>query len=89
MHTLSCIPSRTAFAMLREARRPQFSSRGYCWVCYSLRPAASQPWVCDPEHSGSASAGHLAVSRREPRFPFTQLLFGVNSFHFTRKSVAS
>ena len=29
-----------------------------------------------PRHSGSASAGHLAVSRREPRFLLARLLSG-------------
>ena len=32
------------------------------------RPADSQLRVCGPKHPGSASAGHLAVPRREPRY---------------------
>lgn len=50
------------------------------------RPADSQLLACNPEHSGSASAGHLAMSRREPRYPFRSTFFGVNSFHSTRKA---
>ena len=48
---------------------------GYFWVCFSLRPVTSQP-ASRPETPSSASAGHLAMSRREPRYPVARLLSG-------------
>ena len=37
-------------------------------------------------HAGPASAGHLATSRRGPRFPTAQRFIGVGSFHPTRNT---
>src|ERR1041384_292421 len=72
--TVELLGGSAAFASLREARPfiscPSFFSRGYIWVRCALRPAVSRPRGFAPQHPGSASAGHLAVSRREPRYPF-------------------
>jgi hypothetical protein len=41
------------------------------------------------QYSGSASAGHLTVSRREPRYPTAERFIGVGSFQPTRNAPLS
>lgn len=86
VHLSNFFPSRAAFAQLGRARPLRFLVTRLHLSSLRARPADSQLRACDPEHPGSASAGHLAVSRREPRYPFRSTFFGVNSFHFTRKA---
>jgi len=42
-----------------------------------------------PRHTGPASAGCLAASRRGPRYPIAQRFIGVGSFHPTRNTPLS
>ena len=42
--------------------------------------------IATRQHPGSASAGLLTVSRREPGYPIAQRFIGVGSFHPTRNA---
>ena len=45
--------------------------------------------IASRQHPGSASAGPLTASRREPGYPMAQRLIGVGSFHPTRNAPLS
>ncbi len=84
---LSTFPTRMAFAHFVEARPPHVTSTRL--RLSSLRATARRLRSCRiaiRQHPGSASAGPLTVSRREPGYPMAQRLIGVGSFHPTRNA---